>query len=77
MKDRYQWKRQKNISLHEYVVMPNHFHGILEITGIQPINNTSDVITINRRGNPCGCPPTGSKRLGAMVWAFESITTVE
>ncbi|MFW5701273.1 MAG: hypothetical protein ACOCWM_06240, partial [Cyclobacteriaceae bacterium] len=25
----------------------------------------------------CGCPPTGSKRLGDMVGAFESITTVE
>ena len=26
-------KRFKNIQLHEYIVMPNHFHAILEIVG--------------------------------------------
>ncbi len=33
-------QRFKNIQLHEYVIMPNHFHAILEIVG----------------GDPCGRP---------------------
>lgn len=42
-----------NTNLEEYVVMPNHFHAILEI--------------VNQN----------EKRLGDMVGAFQSITTVE
>ena len=30
-------ERFKNIELHEYVVMPNHFHAILEIVGATQI----------------------------------------
>lgn len=60
-------ERFPHIELHEYVVMPDHFHGILEITnvgaplvGVQnsdvdnPKPNESDID--HRRGNPCGCP---------------------
>ena len=35
--------RFPNIELHEYIVMPNHFHGILEIVGATLVvaqNNT-------------------------------------
>lgn len=38
-------QRFPQIELHEYVVMPNHFHAIVEIRHVG-----------NRRGNPCGCP---------------------
>ena len=79
-----------NTKLHEMVVMPNHFHGILEIVGSS--SNNGD----NGRGNPRGYPnnnnpdnnnpnnnpnigqPQGiAPTLGDMVGAFESITTVE
>lgn len=39
--------RFESIVLHEYVVMPNHFHGILELTnrtGIKPTPTVGDVI---------------------------------
>jgi REP element-mobilizing transposase RayT len=57
-------QRFQNIQLREYIVMPNHFHAILEILGatlvVAPNNNT--------------VAPTA---LGGMIGAFESITTVE
>lgn len=36
------------ICLHNYVVMPNHFHGILEITGIQTVCDKIHMVTNNR-----------------------------
>jgi REP element-mobilizing transposase RayT len=40
-----EWKNLKNcfpnIKLHEYVIMPNHFHGILEIVGAVPKGSAS------------------------------------
>ena len=63
--------RFPNVQLHEFVVMPNHFHGILEIV--------PDV-----GANPCGRPslgecsrPLNNKTVGDMMDAFKSITTVE
>jgi len=56
-------KRFKNIKLHEYIVMPNHFHAILEIVGatLGVAQNYNNVVAQNetnahRRGNPCGRP---------------------
>jgi len=77
-----QWRKLANrfhyIQLHEFVVMPNHFHGIIEI---------------NRRGDPCDRPfhrqsgnsgdhkdrPYGtySDSVGRVIQAFKSITTHE
>lgn len=80
-----------NIELHEYTVMPNHFHAILKIVGVV-VHDKTAVPNNDRhgRGNPCGYPikgqpqgiaPTGidptGKIVGDMVGAFESITTVE
>ena len=63
-------KRFHNIRLHEYIVMPNHFHAILEIVNqnennvgatrvvnlvVDPNNNTID---INQKGQPQGIAPT-------------------
>lgn len=64
-------QRFQNIKLHEYIVMPNHFHSILEIVGatlvVGPNNN---VVGPNNNVDA----PTA---LGNMIGAFESITTVE
>jgi putative transposase len=70
--------RFENILLHEYVIMPNHFHCILEITNDH----------IHGVGRPQGHAPTGvstedstvisqCKTIGDMMDAFKSITTVE
>jgi len=59
--------RFKNIRLHEYMVMPNHFHAILEIVGATLVVDPDDKIA-----------PTiqNGKTLGEMVGSFKSITTV-
>lgn len=83
--------RFTNIRLHEYVVMPNHFHSILEIVGnavgatlvvdqnndvVDPTPN--DVAAQNNDGQPQGIAPTKKpKTVGDMVGAFQSIVTVE
>jgi len=54
-----------NIELHESVVMPNHFHGILEILPLQLTDLEESA------------EKTDNKTLGEMIGAFESITTVE
>ncbi|MDY7393827.1 transposase [Aureibaculum sp. 2210JD6-5] len=114
-------ERFKNIILHEFVVMPNHFHGILEIVGATPAvgliqqqeqnqeqdQNPDGKIKINNGNNQGiiqndikdneneyskgnsdfykkgkfkkgrqGFAPTG-KKLGEMIGAFLSITTVK
>ncbi len=63
--------RFTNIELHEFVVMPNHFHGILEITVGAPLvgalrvdtQNTPDTQNGRPEGQPEGQPqgiaPTG------------------
>jgi len=67
-------ERFKNIELHEYMVMPNHFHAILEI-----VENGM----VNTKGQPQGIAPTtttptnvNGKTVGEMVGAFQSIVTV-
>jgi REP element-mobilizing transposase RayT len=84
-------ERFPNILLHEYVVMPNHFHAIIEIVRAalvvvknqNPIDkNQNQVIqneikfNDNNKGRPQGDVPMG-KTIGEMVGAFKSITTVE
>ena len=67
-------QRFENILLHEYIVMPNHFHGILEITN-DDINGRPQIDDIN--GRPQGHAPTAGKTVGDMMDAFKSISTVE
>jgi REP element-mobilizing transposase RayT len=70
-------ERFKNIQLHEYIVMPNHFHAILEIVGATLVVAQKNTVAQNNdKGQPQGIAPTG-KTVGDMVGAFESITTVE
>lgn len=83
--------RYKNIQLHEYVVMPNHFHAIFQIVGAtlavapdmgQPPTTVGATLGVDPdNGQPQGIAPTPGiaptgKRLGDMVGAFKSITTV-
>lgn len=75
-------ERFKNIKLHEYVVMPNHFHAIMEIVGATLVVAPNDVVAPNTpdAANDIGATtrvaPTG-KTVGDMVGAFQSIVTVE
>ncbi len=71
-------ERFKNIQLHEYVVMPNHFHAILEIVGATLVVAQNDDGT--QKGQPQGIAPTDTeknKTVGEMIGAFQSIVTVE
>jgi REP element-mobilizing transposase RayT len=77
-------KRFKNIQLYEYVVMPNHFHAILEIVGATLVVAQNKTVAQNnmvdsKKGQPQGIAPTATKNktIGDMIGAFESITTVE
>ena len=58
--------RFTNIHLHEYVVMPNHFHSILEI-----VEGETLVVSQNEPIAP------NKKTVGDIVGAFQSIATVE
>ena len=83
-----QWQeltnRFTNIELHEFVVMPNHFHGILQIIPVGATHvvgqNHDDKPEMGRPrgGQPQGIAPTGrgNKTVGDMLDAFKSITTV-
>jgi REP element-mobilizing transposase RayT len=77
--------RFTNIQLHEYVIMPNHFHAILEIVVGAPlvvaqndniIKNDNIVKNDNQKGQPQGITPT-DKTLGDIIGAFQSIVTVK
>lgn len=87
-----QWMGLKNrfphIRLHEWIVMPNHFHGIIEIlntvgaplVGAQ-IVGAHDTVPQNL-GQPQGHAPTGAENamaptIGDIMDAFKSLTTVE
>lgn len=67
-----QWNQLNNrfpaIALHDYIVMPNHFHGIIELVG----------------AIPCGCPrktqnhradTRSAPTIGDVVSAFKSLST--
>lgn len=74
-------KRFHNIELHEYIVMPKHFHGLLEIVnntvgtshaGDQNNKKGKEIIGI---GQPQGYAPT-SLTVGNIIGAYKSITSV-
>ena len=78
-------ERFNNIQLHEYVVMPNHFHAILEIVGATLLVAQNETVVQNygntQNGQPQGIAPTTggvkNKTLGHIIGAFQSIVTVE
>ncbi|MBK8243271.1 MAG: transposase [Saprospiraceae bacterium] len=80
-------ERFTNIHLHEYIVMPNHFHAILEIVGATLVVAQNETFAHNnykdsqndddsQKGQPQRIAPTG-KTVGDMVGVFQSIVTVE
>ena len=58
---------RQEIALDEFVIMPNHLHGIVMIGGSMRCNSSMDR---GRRGSPAG-PVSGS--IGAIVGQFKSI----
>ena len=70
----HQWQelisRFDNIKLHEFVVMPNHFHGIVELVGV-PLVGTQNVLQPPIKGQPQGIAPT----VGDVVGSFKSLST--
>ncbi|VAX00773.1 hypothetical protein MNBD_GAMMA19-1102 [hydrothermal vent metagenome] len=76
-------QRFTGIGLNEYTVMPNHFHGIIELLVGVPLVGTQNEDTQNmgqpqperqpQPGQPQGIAPT----VGDIVGAFKSITTNE
>lgn len=86
-------ERFPNIKLHESVVMPNHFHGIIEILDVwktsdnkwlmsgdnfKVLTNKEEMQVLVQTQNLQQTKKTPmKKRLGDIVGAFQSITTVE
>ena len=80
-------QRFQNIQLHACIVMPNHFHAILEIARTTPKVETIPVgatLVVDpnniEEGQPQGIAPTKNpteKTVGEIVGAFKSITTVK
>jgi putative transposase len=72
----HQWQelicRFGNIKLHEFIVMPNHFHGIVEFVGV-PLVGTQNMEQPPTMGQPQGIAPT----VGNVVGAFKSFSTNE
>lgn len=76
-------KRFPNIELDEWVVMPNHFHGIITIIPSEQKGDHKDRPyetneNPTRRGESC-IRPHGTKpdSIGRIIQAFKSITTFE
>lgn len=76
-------ERFTNVQLHEYVLMPNHFHAIMQIVGAILVVTPNDKSVSDEKGQPQGIAPTDTKTtakpktVGDMVGAFQSIVTVE
>ncbi|WP_460894244.1 transposase [Rufibacter soli] len=75
-------ERFHSIVLHDYVFMPNHFHGIIEIVGATLVVAQNAVEAAESKeqaeyglpvqGQPQGIAPT----VGTIISTFKSITTV-
>jgi len=69
-----------NIKLHDFVIMPNHIHGIIEIMVGAPLVGAQNPVDARNKsmqlqsGQPQGIAPTGNT-LADVVGAFKSITT--
>jgi len=66
-----------NIKLHEFIVMPNHFHGIIEFVRV-PLVGTQNVEQPPTMGQPQTGQPQGiAPTVGDVVGAFKSLSTNE
>ena len=74
-------QRFTHLRLDNFVIMPNHFHGIIQIKGEQPFQAISDYVKNRVRicnntestTPPPGTPPNSISRI---LQAFKSISTV-
>jgi len=71
---------RRDVVLSEFVVMPNHFHGILRIVGNDKVNPTKQEInrqTGSREKGDRQVAPTGpkTKSVGAVMAGFKSAVT--
>jgi REP element-mobilizing transposase RayT len=81
---------RKEIEIHEYIVMPNHFHGIIEIVGANGIRpndannnvirpNNDDIIRANNNDDKGECHSplrrSPSKTVGSLIRGFKSSIT--
>jgi putative transposase len=65
-------ERFPQIEQHEYIVMPNHFHGILEIKSLE--QNAENKIS---EENDTKNKTLETQKLGDFIGAFKSITTLK
>ena len=68
--------RFKNIQLDKYIVMPNHFHGIIVIVGATLVVAQNKNVRTNTRAGTRPAP-TPLPTVGDMVGGFKSITSHE
>lgn len=61
--------QRPNVRLHDYVIMPNHFHAIIEIV--------IERSPIPSKETPFGMPQPPSQTLGAIVRGFKSSVSKE
>ena len=71
-------RRFEQIALDEFIVMPNHIHGIIKIIDTENDPLAIEQISQNRRGDPCGRPKSRQSAknrvpLGNIVGAFKSL----
>lgn len=90
MVEKYWWEllnKFDNIKLHDYIVMPNHFHGIIEIINcikcrggpcVSPFYNENKIDRVNTRFTPTWWKFEYCKNsISWIIQYFKSITTNE
>ncbi len=68
-------KHYKNVSLDEYILMPNHIHGIVIIEQLIPTVETPHCGVSTNTKNPHHKPQWKPNSLGSIICQFKSITT--
>jgi putative transposase len=58
--------RSGKMTVHDFVIMPNHFHGILRIVDAMP-----------SRGAASSAPTVDRPKLGEIIRAFKSLSAIE
>jgi len=67
----------RNIELDQSVVMPDHFHGIIQIQGAHAGAPLRNPIPTNRRGRPACLPSLSGAPIHEIVQWFKTMTTNE
>lgn len=70
-------QRYQRVDLNEYVVMPNHFHGIFTLNNHPESVGAPLVGALSKDGQPQGIAPTDRYTVGDIIGAFKSLSTNE